>query len=336
MASASPAGPAAELWAMADLATPMAIRVAATLRIADHVASGIRATADLAAAVGADPDALGRLLAHLVTAGVLTSDGSDEYVLTGRGGALLDDHPARLRASFDIDSAFGRANLSFVYLLHTVRTGEAAFGQLFGKPFWEDLTDHPALLAALNDDMAESIAADAPAIARCYDWGALESVLDVGGGNGTLLKTILRLHSDLRGAVYERPTTAAAALRLLESARLRGRAGAIAGDFFDSVPPGFGCYLLARVLHDWDGTACLTIMRNCASAARPSGRIVIVERTGAAGERFGTGMDLRMLAHFGGKEHSVDELADLAAESGLAVLSARQGPSLLVMELGFL
>src|SRR5215216_4057606 len=124
---------AARLWAMADLTTPMAVRAAATLRIADHIMGGRRTAPELAEATGADADALDRVLRHLVTAGVLGRDQSDRYVLTAQGQALRDDHPAGMRAMLDLDSAIGRADLSFVQLLHTVRTGEPAFpAQLAG------------------------------------------------------------------------------------------------------------------------------------------------------------------------------------------------------------
>ncbi|MFL6226549.1 MAG: methyltransferase, partial [Actinomycetes bacterium] len=128
---------AARLWAMADLTTPMAVRAAATLRIADHIMGGRRTAPELAEATGADADALDRVLRHLVTAGVLGRDQSDRYVLTAQGQALRDDHPAGMRAMLDLDSAIGRADLSFVQLLHTVRTGEPAFPAQFGRSFWD-------------------------------------------------------------------------------------------------------------------------------------------------------------------------------------------------------
>src|SRR5207247_2025022 len=112
----------AGLLAMADLATPMAVRVAATLRIADHLASGVRTAPALAKAVNTDADALDRVLRHLATAGVLSRTRSGEYALTARGDALRDDHPDGMRARFDLEGAIGRADLSFVQLLHTVRT----------------------------------------------------------------------------------------------------------------------------------------------------------------------------------------------------------------------
>src|SRR5689334_15230382 len=108
----SPSERRTRLWALADLATPMAIRVAATLRIADHIARGVQTTPALADVAGAHPEALDRLLRHLVTIGLLTYDAAGLYNLTELGEALRDDYPARLRPMLDVGSAIGRADLS--------------------------------------------------------------------------------------------------------------------------------------------------------------------------------------------------------------------------------
>jgi hypothetical protein len=138
------------LWAAADLVTPMAIRVAATLRLADHIAAGTCTAEALAAAVDADPDAIARLLAHLVTAGVLIATGADTYGLTGLGEQLRDDDPARVRPWLDLEDAIGRADLCFVELLHTVRTGQPAFPRRLGRPYWEDLAADPERAASFD------------------------------------------------------------------------------------------------------------------------------------------------------------------------------------------
>jgi hypothetical protein len=115
-----------ELWAAADLVTRMAIRVAATLRLADHIAAGTQTTEALAAAVDADHDVLERLMSHLVTAGVLSRPGPGAYSLTGLGQQLRDDDPGGVRAWIDLEGAVGRADLCFVHLLHTLQTAEPA------------------------------------------------------------------------------------------------------------------------------------------------------------------------------------------------------------------
>lgn len=136
------------IWDAADPVTPMAIRVAATLRLADHIAAGTRTTEALAEAVRADRDVLRRLLDHLVTAGVLSSARNAGYDLTDMGRYLCDGAPDGTRSVLDIEGAIGHAELSVVHLLHTVRTGEPTFPQHYGLPFWDDLS--------ADDERAES------------------------------------------------------------------------------------------------------------------------------------------------------------------------------------
>ncbi len=322
---------AAGLWAMADLATPMAVRVAATLRIADHITWGRRTAPELAAAAGADADALDRVLRHLVTAGVLGRDESDRYVLTARGQALRDDHPAGMRALLDLDSAIGRADLSFVQLLHTVRTGEPAFPAQFGRSFWDDLAADPTRSASFDAQMAADVTAWAPDIVSAYDWGSLGHVVDVGGGNGALLAALLREHPDL-GTVLDLPGAAEAARKALTAAGLADRSDAMAGSFFDPLPPGAGGYLLCAVLHDWDDEPARAILRRCAEAAGTHGRVFVVEKLVTDTDNR-TEMDLRVLAYFGGRERGIAELTALAAAAGLRVAAVHPAEATPVVEL---
>ncbi len=323
----------AGLWAMADLATPMALRVAATLRIADYITLGLRTASELAGAVNADADALDRVLRHLATVEVLSRDASGRYVLTARGELLRNDHPAGLRRMLDIESAIGRADLSFVQLLQSVRTGEPAFPLQFGRPFWDDLAADPARSASFDAQMGADVAADAPAIVAAYDWGSLGYVVDVGGGNGALLTAMLRAYPTLRGTVFDLPETAEAARKALMAAGLGDRGDVVPGSFFDPLPSGAGGYLLSAILHDWDDDAARTILRRCAEAAVNGGAVFVVEKIGAEGESLRTGMDLRMLAYFGGRERGVAELTALAETSGLRVVAVHPAGSLAIVEL---
>lgn len=304
-----------ELWAAADLATPMAIRVAATLRLADHISAGARTTEALAAVVHADRDALGRLMAHLVTAGVLSRAG-DAWALTPLGEQLRDDDPAGLRAWLDLDGAIGHADLSFVQLLHSVRTGEPAFPRQFGRPYWEDLAATPQRSASFDALMGARLVADAPEVAAAYAWGDLGHVVDVGGGDGSLLIAILRAHPDLRGTVVDLPGPAARAEQAIADAGLSDRADAQAGSFFDALPAGAGGYLLSGVLHDWDDDNALRILRQCASAGS---RVLVVDHVGDGTPD--TEGDLRMLAYVGGRERDLDQLGALAKLAGLEIAS---------------
>lgn len=322
------------LWAAADLATPMAIRVAATLRLADHIAAGTRTTEALAAAVDADRDALGRLLGHLVTAGVLSRAGTDTYRLTALGQHLRDDDPEGVRPWIDLEGAVGRADLCFVQLLHTVRSGEPAFPRQFGRAFWDDLSADSDRAASFDALMGARLVADAPVVAAAYSWGTLGHVVDVGGGDGSLLIAILRVHSDLRGMVIDLAGPVARAEQAIASAGLGHRAGARVGSFFDALPAGAGGYLLSGVLHNWDDEDAVRIMQRCADAASETGKVLVVDHVGdAQGGTPDTEGDLRMLCYFRGRERTLDQLGELARSAGLEVSSVRPAGSRSIIEL---
>lgn len=306
------------LWAAADLVTPMSIRVAATLRLADHIVAGTRTAEALAEAVAADPDALGRVLAHLVTAGVLIRTETGEFELTSLGEHLRDDDPQGLRPWLDLEGAIGRADTCFVHLLHTVRTGEEAFPLQFGRPFWDDLSDDPTRAASFDALMGSRLVADADLVAAAYPWGSLDHVVDVGGGNASLLIALLRAHHDLRGTVVDLPGPAARAAESIAAAGLSHRAGARAGSFFDALPPGAGGYVLSGVLHDWDDEHAARILERCAEAATPTGKVLLVDNIDTTrGGIPDTEGDLRMLCYVNGRERTLDQLAELAAPTGL-------------------
>lgn len=324
---------AQELWAMADLVTPMAVRVAATLRLADHVAQGTVTAGALAEATGADADALERLLRHLVTAGILVRDGSAGFSLSGPGEALREGHPGNLRAMLDTESAIGRSDLSFVHLLHSVLTGEPAFPLQYGRPFWEDLAADPQRTASFDAQMGADVGADAAAIVAAYDWGALGHVVDVGGGNGALLLPMLRAHTTLRGTVFDQPQTADGALAAITAAGFSDRCDAIGGSFFDALPRGAHGYILSAIIHDWDDDGARAILRRCAEAAGPAGAVFVVEKIGGDGESLRTAMDLRVLAYMAGKERDLAQIASLAGEASLVVAALHPADALAIVEL---
>ncbi|MFI6336938.1 methyltransferase [Streptomyces sp. NPDC050535] len=321
------------LWAAADLLTPMSIRVAATLRLADHIAGGTRTTEALAAVVDADRETLGRLLDHLVTAGVLSQVEPGTYGLTAPGEHLREDHPEGVRAWFDLEGAVGHADLGFVELLHTVRTGEPAFQRHFGLTFWEDLSADNGRARSFDTLMGSRLTANAPAVADAYPWGSLGHVVDVGGGDASLLIAILRAHDGLRGTVVDLAGAVARAKQALAEAGLGHRADAESGSFFDALPPGGGGYLLSSILHNWPDPEALKILRRCADAASETGKVLVVDHFKDQGFTQQTEGDLRMLCYFGGRQHTLDQLGALAGSAGLKVTSVTPVGSLSVVEL---
>lgn len=315
----------APLMRLADLMTPLAVRVAATLRLADHIARGTTRLPDLAAAVGADEEALRRLMRFLAARGIFTEPEKGTYELTKLSRLLLDDHPGRLRARFDLNGPVGRGDLAFIHLLDTVRTGRPSFAKMYGRSFWEDLNADAERAA----EFARMQAANAArfGIEKEYDWHDVKHVVDVGGGNGTLLSRILEAHPHLQGTLVEMSATAEQGRKLLAARGLADRCTVVEGSFFDPLPKGGDVYILSKVLHDWGDEEAEAILRRCAEAAGREGRVLILEMvpTGKENAQQFTYLDLHMLVYFGGKERTVKEYRKLASAVGMDIRRVNQG-----------
>lgn len=310
---------------MASLATPMALRVAVTLGVPERLRGDGAGVDELAGDLGVEPVPLGLLLGHLATLGFFerTSTG---YRTTEYGEHLCGD--SLTTVLLDLGTAGGRAELAFVELLHSVTTGQAGYDRRYGRDFWADLADRPPLRESFDRQMAHRLRAEVPQLATGYDWGRFATVVDVGGGPGTLLAAILAAHPGTRGRLVDLDVSAAT--RTFASQGLADRASAVEGSFFDPLPAGADAYLLCDILHDWDDEQAGRILARCAEAARPEGRILVVEAVG--GRRAGTDMDLAMLVIFGGRERRVPEFEALASAHGLelgAVTDVSGGRSLL-------
>ncbi|WP_409493633.1 methyltransferase [Amycolatopsis sp. cmx-11-12] len=307
------------LRALADLATPMAVRVAATLRVADHIAGRARTPAELAAVTGTHAGALDRLLLHLVSVGLFTRDDSGAYTATELGEQLRDGHPRSKRKWLDMNGAIGKGDLSFVDLAHAVKTGEESYSVRHGVPFWDDLSGDAELSASFDALMGHHIALDNSGIVDAYDWASLGHVVDVAGGSGALLEALLLKHSKLRGTLVDLPGPAANARERFAENGQAHRVDVVPGSFFDPLPAGADAYVLSAIIHDWDDEPSVAILKRCAEAAGDDGVVLLVEAIGSDGETPNTGMDLRMLIYNGGKERGLSELAELARRAGLRV-----------------
>lgn len=312
------------LGPLMDLATPMALRVAATLRLADFVPDDGpgdgAAVDDLAERAGADPDALTRMLRHLVQHGVFTEPRPGQFAVNPTAALLRTGQPGALW--LDLDGFGGRMDLAFTGLAHTVRTGEPAWEQVFGRPFWAYLDANPAISASFDATMA--VDAGNAAVANGYDWTTVRHVADIGGGTGTLIAELLRRNPQLRGTLADRPETAARARPYLAGCGLASRCEVVGQSFFDPLPPGADVYMLNRVIHDWDDAAASAILRRCAEAAGSTGRVLVVESAGGGDSSGFAEMNLRMLVLTGGRERTIDDYSALADDAGLRVTAVHR------------
>ncbi len=311
-----------DIFALSDLATPWCLRVAATLRVADHIESGINQIDDLALAAGVDTDLLHRVLTHLVQQGVFEEPYDDRFVLNEPARALLD---GPLRVGLDLDGIGGRLALAWNGLLSQVRTGKPAYREIFGLPFWEDLDANPEIGASFDDLMGPAgHGAPDPEVLVNGNWENVRTIVDVGGGIGALLSAILRTHPGLHGTLVDFPRTVARSAEQFEAAGVADRATSVGQSFFDPLPRHGDLYLLNRVLNDWPDPEALAILRRCAEALAPAGRVVVVG--GISPDEQSTGLSIETVL-VGGKHRSLTRFRELARRAGLEVQSTGYQPS---------
>jgi 2,7-dihydroxy-5-methyl-1-naphthoate 7-O-methyltransferase len=301
---------------MAGLTTPMTLRVAVTLGLPDRLLGDDAAADQLAAELDLSPIGLDLLLNHLTTLGVVerTSAG---YRTTDYGANLCADAGNGLANLLHLDSAAGRAELTLVELVHSVATGQAAYARRYGQDFWADAAEHPHIRETFDRQMTHRIREQIPQIVTGFDWSRFSTIVDVGGGQGTLLAAILAAHPRTHGHLVDLEATAADARRTFGAYGLDERAEVTAGSFFDPLPAGADAYLLVDIIHDWDDEHAHRILARCVEAVDPAGRVLVVEPVG--GLRASSEMDLVMLVFYGGRERRVDEFRTLAAAHGLVL-----------------
>lgn len=312
----------ADLWALSDLCTPWCIHVAATLRIADHLAAGLTDIDSLAAAAGCDASSLHNVLGHLVSKGVFEEAVPGRFALNEAARELLD--PAQ-RLGLDLEGIGGRMAYAWGTLLTYVRTGRPGYHEVFGRPFWEDLETHPDIAASFDALIGPAGHGNPnPDFQVIGGWEAVRTVVDVGGGTGAMLAAILQARPMLHGTLVDQPATVARAAAIFEAAGVAERVTAVGQSFFDPLPAGADLYLLKGILNDWPDREATAILSRCAEAARPRGRVLVLGgmRPDDAPHRLAITMVL-----LGGKDRTVAEFQALAGAAGLEVSAAGQQPS---------
>ncbi|WP_158852581.1 methyltransferase [Saccharothrix deserti] len=301
---------------MAGLATPMTLRVAVTLGLPDRLLGDGASIDELAVELDVAPVALDLLLNHLATLGVVerTSTG---YRTTAYGANLCVDAGNGLTDLLRLDTAGGRAELAFVELAHSVSTGQAAYPRRYGQDFYADLAEYPHLRESFDRQMTHRFREQIPRIVAGFDWSRFSTIVDVGGGQGSLLAAILAAHPGMHGHLVDLEPTAAEARHTFSAHDLDERTQVTAGSFFDPLPAGADAYLLFDILHNWDDEHAHRILSRCVEAARPVGRVLVIE--GVGGLRANSQSDLDMLVIFGGRERRIDEFRALASSHGLVL-----------------
>lgn len=294
----------------------------AKLGLADRIGEGSRASADLAAAVELDPDALHRLLRLLAGAGVVRQPEPGHFALTRSGRLLRSDVPGSMRSWVVMTG--GPIHATFENILHSLQTGTPAFERTFGVPHYDYLREHPDDARDFNDAMTSYSARIGIALASVCDLSRCSRLVDVGSGPGAIAAALLRANPGLRATLFDLPHIAAQARGHMERDGLAGRCEVAGGDFFAAVPEGGDAYLLGSILHNWDDERALRILSNCRRAAAPGAVVLVSEMLidEDDGLDFAKLTDVVGLTAFGGRERTADEYADLLARAGFEPLGA--------------
>jgi SAM-dependent methyltransferase len=308
-----------ELLSMGDgLIIQQALYSAAKLGVADLLKDGPRTASELARNLQVNESALYRILRLLASLSVFEETSPQTFANTELSQFLRSGVPGSVRSIliFRGSELFFRP---FAEILYSVRTGKSARTEVFGMDGWEYLRQHPEYARMFDDAMTDMSAIIGPIVAAAYDFGRWGNIMDVGGGNGILLASILKAHPEVRGVLADLP-------HVLERAQQRGflvgelqvRSAMQPCDFFREVPSGCRVYVMKNVIHDWDDEHAEEILANCRRAIPADGALLLVEWTLHEGNLYSVGklFDIAMLVLTGGKERTEEEYRRLLARAG--------------------
>lgn len=307
------------------------VYAAAKLGIADHLADGPRAAADIAGATGCDAHALHRFLRTLTNFEIVTMSDDGRFALTPVGEALKSSAPGFARSAvLTMGGPVGWK--SWEHIEYSLQTGLPAADHAFGKPLFDLFAEDPEAGERFSETMIAVHGAEPPSVAAAYDFSTARTVVDVGGASGNMLAHILTRHAGPRGVLFDLPQATAGAPALLKARGVDDRVTIEHGSFFERVPAGGDIYLLSHVVHDWNDAQCLRLFANLRQAMAPASRLLLIELvlrdSGAPG--FGSA-DMTMMVLTGGAERTAREYEALLARAGLKmtrVLPTSTSPSI--------
>ena len=309
------------------------IYIAAKLKLSDLLAKGPRTSADLASTLDVHARSLQRLLRGLVILGLCTEEDDGRFRLT-RLGARLQSNNGGSEYSLAIMNGEEYAP-AWNHLLHSIRTGETAFDHVFGQSPWEHRRATSGLNDCFNTWLKNGATKAGRSLLSAHDFSVYRRIADLGGGNGSLLVTLLQAQPATRGILFDQAHVLATARTQLEAGGVDSRCQLVEGNFFERIPEGADVCILKSILHDWDDEKSLTILRNCHAALQPGQPLLVLEKIlpePAASAPMMVMDDLHMLAVTGGLERTADEYGKLFRTAGFQlkkIVPLRTGHSLL-------
>ncbi|MDF5723009.1 MAG: methyltransferase [Rhizonema sp. PD37] len=305
-----------------------AIHAAAKLGIADYLKEQPKTVDELAAITDTHMPSLYRLLRALESVGIFVEDDHHRFGLTPLAATLQTDVPSSMR--FLAISMLGQEHyLGWENLLHSIKTGEIAFDHIAEMSLWDHYLKNSEAGKVFNCAMTNLTASVLSAIICSYDFSAFNTVVDVGGGQGSLVTSILKAYPSVKGIIFDVPTVIVEAKSHLQAQGFAECCKLVSGNFFESVTAGGDAYLLKHIIHDWDEEKAITILKNCHQAMSQHAKLLLFETiipTGNASS-FGKLLDLDMLVMTGGRERTEEEYQVLLQKAGFQLIQVIPTPS---------
>jgi len=297
-----------------------AVYVIAKLGIPDILNSGPKTAEELASATNTDAPSLYRVLRALASVGVVNSE-DGRFALNALTETLVTDAPGSLRW-FAISELGQEHYPAWGNLMHSVRTGEIAFDNFFGVDIWKYFANNPEDAAVFNDSMSGVTAVANEEILSLYDFSGFNKLVDVGGGHGGLITSVLKKNPNLKGVLFDAPEVIEGAQTKIEAAGLADRLETASGNFFEAVPAGGDAYIMKWIIHDWDDQKSNTILRNIRNQIPANGRLILIDSVVPETNEphFSKFIDLNMLVMTGGKERTEKEFQELLAAAGFRLV----------------
>ncbi|GAB1719088.1 MAG: putative transcriptional regulator [Nitrosospira sp.] len=310
--------PAAQLMQMIfGFVTTQAISVAARLNLADLLNDGAKTVDELAQATGTQARPLYRILRALASVGIFAQDAAGRFSLTALAEPLRSNTPNSLR-DFSIFIGADWHWRAWGDLFGSAQSGLPAFERIYGKAYFDYLGENTGPAQVFNDAMTSMSTAASATIIDGYDFSGINTLVDVGGGHGMLLCSILEKYPQMNGILIDAPSVITGTKEAIAARELSQRCEAVAGDFFTSVPAGGDAYIMKHIIHDWNEERASTILQCCRRQMSREGRLLVVEMVIPEGNApsFGKLMDLEMLVLLHSYERTEAEYRELFNQSG--------------------
>ena len=295
-----------------------AIAVAAELEIADILEEGPKTIEEIARISGTHAPSLYRVMRVLAGEGIFKEKQNKTFTLTPLAKELLEKKSS---AKYMVLNVVSPVNWKlFGEMLHCIKTGENATVKTLGADtIFEYLEKDPKENEIYNKSMASTSKSACAAIVSAYDFSKFKNIIDVGGGQGYLISTLLYKNEKLKGVIFDLPHVIKGSDKNFEKFGVSRRAKAIPGSFFDFIPEGADAYLLKNIIHTWDDDHCIQILKNVHKVMVTNGKLLLFETVIKEDNNpsFGKLLDLQMMiATKGGKERTEKEFEELFKKAG--------------------